>query len=331
MNRIICIGSSTKDVFFPINDGEIRETPEDLESQRKITFELGAKYQVSEGRHESVGGCAANVACGLARLGLKSYCYTRTGDDQSGAWIKKELEKNGVNLDLVQTGKNHRSDLSAIVSHIPSGERIVFSDRDSNEKLEINEAEIKKVGAECIFVSSLNGNGEESWDKKLDKILKLAAQEKMKLIFNPGQKNLKSNPQKIIETIGQAEVLMVNKDEAIEIVDKLNGFSEELLNKEEFLTGKLKEMGVKVVALTDGQRGAWGFDGKELVHVGVNNEKIIDSLGAGDAFSSGFMAAYIKGKDLQTCVQWGANNGGSVVMFYGATEGLLSEEKIVQK
>jgi len=153
----------------------------------------------------------------------------------------------------------------------------------------------------------------------------------VKLIFNPGQKNIKNNPQKIMEIIRQSEVLVVNKDEAIEIVDKLNGFSEELLNKEEFLTGKLKGMGAKVVALTDGQRGVWGFDGKELVHVSAKKEKIIDSLGAGDAFSSGFMAAYIKGKDLQACVEWGAKNGGNVVMFYGATEGLLSEKEISQK
>jgi len=102
MNQIICIGSSTKDVFFPINEGDIVETPEDMESQRKIVFELGAKYQVSEGRHESVGGCAANVACGLARLGLKSYCCTRVGDDQSGSWIKKELENIKLKLDAMR-------------------------------------------------------------------------------------------------------------------------------------------------------------------------------------------------------------------------------------
>ena len=104
--KIICIGSSTKDVFFPIDGGLIMETPEDLEAQRKIAFELGAKYQLANVRHEAVGGCAANVACGLARLSIKSFCCTRVGNDQSGKWIKDELKKEGVETDLIRQMKS---------------------------------------------------------------------------------------------------------------------------------------------------------------------------------------------------------------------------------
>jgi len=326
MNKVICIGSSTKDIIFPITNGEIMETPEDLEAQRKIVFELGAKYQVSQGRHETIGGCAANVSCGLARLSIETHCCTRVGDDESGNWLKKELEKNGVGIDLVQTGTNHRSDLSAIIAHIPSEDRIIFSDRDSNENLEILPEEIQKIGAEWIFVSSLNGNSNESWDKKLDKILELAAQEKIKLVFNPGQKNIKSDPQKIIEAIRQTEVLIINKDEAIEIVDKLDGFDKTLINDEKFLAEKLRDLGAKIVAMTDGVRGAWGLGEQEFLHVDAKKEKVADTLGAGDAFSSGFIAYHIKGKSLQECLGMGIANSSSVIKYYGAVEGLLKEK-----
>lgn len=328
MDKVICIGSSTKDIIFPINDGEVIETPEDIEAQRKIAFELGAKYQVSKGRHNSIGGCAANVACGLARLGIETYCCTRVGDDESGDWIKKELEKSGVKIGLVQTGIKHQSDLSAIIAHIPSEDRITFSDRDSNEKLEISAEEIKKVATDWIFVSSLNGNNEESWNDKLDKILSLASQEKIKLFFNPGQKNIKSNPQKIIETIRQSEILAINKDEAIGIVDKLDGYDEKLLNDEKFLAENLKKLGVKIIVITDGKRGAWGYDGEKIVHIDATGDNPLDTTGAGDAFSSGFLAAYIKGKNLEECVQWGIKNSGNSVRFYGGVEGLLTESEI---
>jgi len=328
MNKIICIGSSTKDIIFPINDGEIVETPEDLEVQRKIVFELGAKYQVSEGRHESIGGCAANVACGLARLGIESYCCTKIGDDHSGEWIKRELGKNGVKTDLVQIGAGHQSDLSAIIAHVPSEDRVIFSDRESNEKLEIIPEEIKKIEAEWIFVSSLNGNGDESWSAKLDKILNLASQNNLKIVFNPGQKNIKSDTQKIIEAIRQTEILIINKDEAIEIVDKLDGLDESQLNDERILAENLIKLGVKIVVLTDGTRGAWGYGGQEFLHVDARKEKVADSLGAGDAFCSGFLAAHLKGKNLEECLQWGIANASSVVKYYGAIEGLLKEEEI---
>lgn len=328
MNKVICIGSSTKDIIFPVLDGEIVETPKDLESQKKIIFELGAKYQVSEGRHESIGGCAANMACGLARLGIEAYCCTKIGDDHSGEWIKRELGKNGVKTDLVQIGAGHRSDLSAIIANVPSEDRIVFSDRDSNEKLEIIPEEIKEVGAEWIFVSSLNGNGDENWSDKLNKILSLASQDNIKIAFNPGQKNIKCDLQKIIAAVRQSEILIINKDEAIEIVDKLNGFDERRMNDEEFLAEKLNKLGAKVVAMTDGTRGAWGFDGQEFLHVDAREEKVADSLGAGDAFSSGFLAAQIKGKNLQESLEWGIANASSVVKYYGAVEGLLKEKEI---
>lgn len=330
MTKIICIGSSTKDIVFPITDGVLMETPDDLESQKKIVFELGAKYQVAQGRHETIGGCAANVACGLARLGVETYCATRVGGDQAGNWIKDELERFGVKIELVQVGAEHRSDLSTIVAHIPSEDRIIFSDRDSNERLEVAGDEIREIGAEWIFVSSLNGNAQEGWEKKLDKILETAEAENMKLIFNPGQKNIKSNPEKIIEAVSRLQMLIVNKDEAIEIVDKLEGIDKNSLNDEKYLAEKLHEAGAKIVVMTDGPRGAWAFDGKDFLHVEARKEKVADTLGAGDAFSSGFIAAHLKNKNLGECLEWGIANSSSVVRYYGAVEGLLKETEILK-
>lgn len=328
MNKIICIGSVTKDIIFPITDGEVVDTPDDLEAQKKIVFELGAKYQVSQGRHETIGGCAANVACGLSRLEIETYCATRVGGDQTGSWIKDELEKFGVKTDLVQVGANHRSDLSTIIAHIPSEDRIIFSDRDSNERLEFLGDELRQIGAGWIFVSSLNGNDEEGWEVKLDKILQLVKEADIKLILNPGQKNIKKGAPQIIEAVSQAQILIVNKDEAIEIVEKSGDFDSEALNDEKFLAEKLHALGAKVIALTDGARGAWGFDGDEFLHVEARKENVADTLGAGDAFSSGFVAAQMKGKNLEESLNWGIANSSSVVKYYGAVAGLLNEKKI---
>lgn len=326
--KIICIGSSTKDIIFPITDGEVVDTPDDLEAQKKIVFELGAKYQVSQGRHETIGGCAANVACGLSRLEIETYCATRVGGDQAGSWITDELEKFGVKTDLVQVGANHRSDLSTIIAHIPSEDRIIFSDRDSNERLEFLGDELRQIGAGWIFVSSLNGNDEEGWEVKLDKILQLVKEADIKLILNPGQKNIKKGAPQIIAAVSQSQILIVNKDEAIEIVEKSGDFASEALNDEKFLAEKLHTLGAGVIALTDGARGAWGFDGQEFLHVEARKEKVADTLGAGDAFSSGFIAAQMKGKNLAESLNWGIANSSSVVQYYGAVAGLLNEDNI---
>lgn len=322
--RIICIGSGAKDVFYPTDKGKIVDTPEDLESQRKFIFELGAKYQVDD-RYESIGGCAANVAMGLSRLGVETACCTKVGDDYIGKWIKEEMEKNGVDISLVQDENNCKSDLSAIIVDKTSGERTIFFNRDANEKLEIFPDKIKDAG--WMFISALNGD----WKGNLDKIILTAEENGAKIILNPGQSNIKKDHQKIIAAVKKSEIVMANKDEAIEIIDKIGDFSEDDLNKESFLIKKLMELGPKIVSLTDGVRGAWGSDGENFYHVDTIGKNPTETTGAGDAFSSGFVAAFIKGNILSECLKWGTANSGGSLRFYGATEGLLKEEDILEK
>jgi sugar/nucleoside kinase (ribokinase family) len=321
MFQVICIGSASKDIFFPTGEGVFMSTPEDIEAQEKVAFEVGAKYQV-EDRFEAVGGVAANSAQGLARLGLKVACYSHLGDDQIGRWVVDELEKENVDTSLIQHDAQAQSDLSAILVFTQNGERTIFFNRDANEKLTIEPEKLRNT--EWFFVSALNGN----WQENLKDILNLAQERNIRLAVNPGQRNIKDNVEMVLAAARQADVLLLNKDEAIELVMHSRPATEAKLNDEAFLVRSLHEEGAKVVAMTDGARGAWGFDGEKLLHVDPLLQKAVDSTGAGDAFGSGFLAAWIKGLGLETALRWGIVNGGNVVRFYGAKEGLLRESKI---
>lgn len=321
MSKIICIGSSAKDIFYPTGEGQIIETPDDLESQKKFCFEFGAKYQIDD-RFESIGGCAANVACSLACLGLETACYTKIGDDYIGKWIKEEMEKNKIITSLVEVEKNCKSDLSAIIIDQNSGEHTIFFNRDANEKLEIFAD--KLFGAEWFFVSALNGK----WEENADKIIEIAKKNNTRIAMNPGQANMKENYQKVIKIIKNSEIIVSNKDEAIEIVDKLGEFSKDELGNETFLIKKIAELGPKIVAITDGIRGAWGLDGNQILHVDALVRKAVDTTGSGDAFASGFLAAHLKEKDLAEALKWGIINSSNSVTEYGGQKGLLTQEKI---
>ena len=327
--RIICIGSSAKDIFYPTEKGQIIDTPEDLESQKKFCFELGAKYQIDD-RYESIGGCAANVAVGLSRLGVKTYCYTKIGKDNLGKWIIKELKHEGVDDKFVEIEKDCKSDLSAIIMDKKSGEHIIFFNRDANERLEIFSKKIKKV--DWIFVSALNSSKFVKWEENLDKIIGICKEKGIKLALNPGQANINENHGKVVEAIKQSQILMLNKDEAIEILSREeNKYSDEDLNNEMFLLKNLKAMGPEIVTLTDGARGAWLFDGKSFLYTQTIGKNPVETTGAGDAFSSGFLAAYLKEKTVEECLKWGIANSGNSLNFFGATGGLLKEEEMLER
>ncbi len=326
--NVICIGSACKDVFFPTTEGKIIETPKDILSKQKIEFELGAKYKI-EDRYEALGGCAANTAAGLARLGIDAMSYAHIGNDNIADWILDELRKNKVGVDFVSKDDNLSSDMSAIIVDKNSGERVIFSNQKANGNLKIIPEKIS--GAEWIFVGDLHGN----WQKHLDLIFETARENKIKLAYNPRQINIHDDAKKVVEKIFGSEVLFLNKDEAIEIVLAENSGQKtadsKQMDDEKYLLQELKKLGARIVVITDGVRGAWASDGEKMVFVSGIKVPAVDSTGAGDAFSSGFLGAYIKGKNLEECLKWGIANSSSEVQFYGAIEGLLSEEEILKR
>ena len=325
MRRVTCVGSASKDIFFPTAEGVIFNTPEDLTSQVKVAFELGGKFRVDD-RYEGVGGVAANVAVGLARLGIESHCYSHLGADDIGRGIKKLLEQEGVGTDLLELDQHVQSDLSAIVVITQTGDRIIFHNRDANEKLQIEPE--KLTHTDWLYISSLNGD----WRKNLAKLRKAAQERGLRMACKAGQHNIKDDPALIWDWLSEVHALFLNKDEAIEILlaNQVETQSEKLQD-ERHLLELLRQQGPEVVVITDGKRGAWAADYKSIWHAeSFEPNGLVDTTGGGDAFGSGFFAAYLKGFPLETCIQYGICNAGNVVGYYGATPGLLDEQRMLQ-
>jgi len=325
---VICVGSTSKDIFFPTDEGEVMETPEDLTSQRKIAFELGGKFRVAE-VYEAVGGVAANIAWGLSKLGIRSAPYSRIGGDESGRWILGELRGAGVSTDLVEIDRGAKSDLSAIIVMAESGERTIFHNRDANDRLEILPNRLSE--AEWMFVSSLNGD----WEEKLGIVTDVAKTGRVRMAINPGQHNLRVNPSLVMSAIAESDILLLNKDEALELVMK-SGISEvpDELNDERFLLSALVSAGAKTIGMTDGGRGAWGTDGTgKFWHCPIGEvASVVDSTGAGDSFASAFFAAVaFHGRPVPEALRWGIAESGSVVGAYGASAGLLDLRTLERK
>lgn len=323
MATILCIGSASKDVFYPTSEGIILETPEDLLAQRKIAFELGAKYHV-ENRYESLGGCSVNVAVGLARTGEKVSCYASIGDDSIGSWMQEKMKQEGIGLETVRVQSQCVSDLSFILVDGNSGERTIFSNQVSNKLLDVEGDRL--AGFNWIFIGDLSGD----WQKNMDKIFQAAKENGISVAYNPRQKTIHEDVARVIDGVRQSEIVFLNKDEAIEIVSALAGVDNSRLEEESYLLSQLQQLGPKVVVVTDGSRGAWAA-GEKMMHAQPILQKAVDTTGAGDAFTSGFFSAYVKEKTLMDCLGWGIVNSSSSVLYYGGQEGLLTEESIETK
>jgi fructokinase len=161
-------------------------------------------------------------------------------------------------------------------------------------------------------------------------LLELKEKYDFALAFNPGQHNIKEDADLILQATAQSDVLLLNKDEAIELILKTQKeISRERLDDEKFLLQALKNSGAGIIGMTDGKRGAWSFDGKEYWHCPIHTSNgLVDSTGAGDAFGSGFFSALLEEKPIDYALRYGIANSGSVIGAYGAIVGLLTKNEM---
>ncbi|MDO9545654.1 MAG: PfkB family carbohydrate kinase [Pelolinea sp.] len=88
-------------------------------------------------------------------------------------------------------------------------------------------------------------------------------------------------------------------------------------NKE--LINYASSFGPVIVLVTSGEHGALLYDGSQFYHQPIYPvEKVIDTLGAGDAFASRFMVDYLSGFSVRVALQNAAISAAKTCMYYGA-------------
>lgn len=99
-------------------------------------------------------------------------------------------------------------------------------------------------------------------------------------------------------------------------------------NEDEILRA-IRALGPKIVVVTDGAKGTQVYDGKTRYLLPAFPAKVIDTLGAGDAYAAGFTAGFIHSNgDVESAMRYGSANGASVVEKFGGKAGLLTREGI---
>ncbi|MDO8503913.1 MAG: carbohydrate kinase family protein [bacterium] len=308
MLDLISIGDSTVDVFLEIDPKDAEGTCSLNKERCVICFDYGSKIPVRRLTRIPAVGNAANNAIGSARLGIRVGIYTVLGSDKDAFEIKEVLKEEGVDTEFVVMEKDARSNFSVVINY--SAERTIFT---YHEERKYDLPTLPKVG--WVYFTSV-ARGHEALHKQIPEYVKNSG---AKLAFNPGSYQLREGILGMKPILEITEVLILNREEAHLLVD---GDIQDTKN----LIRKLRETGPKVVVVTDGRNGSFSsFDGREFWHIGIPEASpIIEMTGAGDAYSTGFLAATISGRDLPEAMVWGTMNATSVVQHIGAREGLLT-------
>ncbi len=313
MLDILSIGDCTIDVFLNVEEGNVLCN---LKKQMcQICFKYGDKIPVKQVIQISGTGNAANLAIGASRLGLTSAINTIVGNEGSHDNIVRHFKKEKVNLDYLTHDQKSPTNYSAIINY--QGERTIFSHHA------IRHYHFPKINKkpQWIYLTSVGKN----YEKLYQQTIKYCQKNNVKLGFNPGSLQVRDGIKKIKPVIEQCEVVLLNKDEAREILQ------EQKIKDVKYYLKKYFQLGAKHVVITDGENGAYSFDGQNFLHIETLKSKVIERTGAGDAFSTAYISALIYQETYENALKWGTLNSDSVIKYIGPQAGLLTRKQILSK
>ncbi len=335
MPKVITIGSATMDVFVECDEANIVSVCSKNKSSDFMSYPYGSKIDIST-FSSNVGGGGINTACSFAKLGFETSAIFKIGNDIYSDGILEFFKTHNVNLDNIIQREDTSTGFSIILVSF-QGDRTVLAHRGANA--EIKEAEISFEAiknADFIYIAPLNGES----NKVLEPIVEFAHTHNTKICFNAGTTSIKRGFQHLNKILSSAHIVVMNKEEAsmttgiqVRPDTKTEKFSHELIHQDiKQMLQTLKVKDYQIIVITDGNKGAYAYDGDKFYFCEPFPSPVVSTLGAGDAFASTFCAALNRTDiNIGKALMYGSVNSASVVSKFGATEGQLSFEEIEER
>lgn len=314
MYDFIAIGDTTLDTFLHLDPQEVTVMCSLDKEKCELCMNYADKIPVRE-IHDSVAGNAANAAVTAARLGLKTALWTIMGDDSTGKRSFETFKKEGIGTKYFEWMAGRRSNASTVINI--EGERtILIYHEPKNYRL----PSIDK--SKWLYLTSMSQGSESIFDDVANYLIKNG----VKLAYQPGTFQLRLGPDRAKELLANTEVFFVNKEEAAAYTGGA------LVNHDiKALLDALRLLGPKTAVVTDGTKGAYASDGKNVWFLDIIKEAPrIEATGAGDAFASGFVAALCHNKNIPEAMRWGSFNSSGVIQKIGPQAGILTLEQLKQ-
>ncbi|KAK2992032.1 hypothetical protein RJ640_014893 [Escallonia rubra] len=256
----------------------------------------GVSLAESQGFLKAPGGAPANVACAIAKLGGSSAFIGKVGKDEFGYMLADILKKNGVNGDGVCFDEHARTAL-AFVTLKRDGEREFMFYRNPSADMLLKESELNM---DLIKQAKIFHYGSISLITEPCRSAHMAAMKAAKdagvlLSYDPNVRlPLWPSPDaarhEIMSIWNQADFIKVSDDEVAFLTQKDSDKEDVVLS--------LWHDGLKLLVVTDGEKGCRYFTKNFKGKVEGFPVKAIDTTGAGDSFVGSFLVSVAKDNSI---------------------------------
>jgi len=305
--------------------------------------QVGGRLEDMGSFDKYIGGSPTNIACGTARLGLKSAVITGVGDEHMGRFIREQLEREGVNTDGVKT------DLDRLTALVLLGIRdqeqfplIFYRENCADMGLtvdDIDEGFIKRARAVVATGTHLSHPQVEAATIKALEIARAnGMQTALDIDYRPnlwGVAGHGDGESRFVESAKVTEKLQ----STLHLFDLIVGTEEEF-----HIAGgstdtiaalrAVREVAGATLVCKRGAAGAVAFtadipDSLDDGEAGPGFPiEVFNVLGAGDGFMSGLLKGWLDGEDWPTALKYANACGAFAVSRHGCTPAYPSWEEL---
>lgn len=319
---VICLGRAAVDLYGQQVGGR-------LEEMRSF-----AKY---------LGGSSGNLAAGLARLGATSAMLTRTGDEQMGRFVREELERLGVDVSHVRTDPDRLTAL--VILGIGSGSdipHIFYRERCADMGLCEEDVDEDFIGSARLLAITGTHTSTATTLAAVRRSVSYAkargTQVLLDIDYRPvlwGLTNPGDGASRYAESADATAVLQ----SLLPDCDIVVGTEEEIAiagGRADVLAAMqaVRRLSDATIVLKRGADGCSVFEAGEIGGLGEGVDapgfpvEVFNTVGAGDAFLSGFLKAWLDGESWASCGRLGNACGALVVARHGCTPAMPSRVEL---
>ncbi len=264
------------------------------------------------------GGCAANVATCLARLGVSAGVAGKIGNDLFGDFILRDLAKKGVDEAGITRSTKHGTSKTVILPVTGEDRRYVHTfganvdfHADDFDRAAIATCKVFYVGG-FLILPELTQNG-------LREAFQLARESGAKTVLDvvvPAGAQVTLDA--LADVLPWVDCFLPNDEEALH----LTGERDPHRQAQRFL-----DAGCKTVVITQGARGALLMDAQNTIETGTFKVDVVDASGSGDAFAGGFIIGLLEGWEMERALRFASAIGASACTALGCNAGLFTRSQ----
>jgi len=295
---VLCAGILVADLFVP----PLPRLPEE-----------GELLKV-DGMLLDTGGCAANVATDLARLGVRAAVAGTVGADSFGDFVKADLQRKGLaDTSGIRVTRAHPTSQSVILPVRGQDRRFIhsqganadFSLADLDRGM-LSRARVLYIGGYFILPGVDPGS--------LARLLRSAREQGVRTVLDVAGVDPVGGMEKLAPALPFADVFLPNEDEAA----LLTGLSDPVRQAQ-----ALRRAGAGTVVVTRGGAGCIVAAPGRSLAAGAYPVDVVDPSGSGDAFDAGFIVGMLEGWELERTVAFASAVGASCCTRLGCTVGVF--------